>query len=124
MTKKTGRNKPCPCGSGRKYKHCCLHKQPNSVQVGVEIADKGKKAWASFVGSGHPGSDDEAFRAIFLGEGEEELTEDVIQELVTAGWLEADLRRFVTQGARYNRLRQSIIFPPEDSNDLGGKLKC
>lgn len=23
---KTGRNEPCPCGSGRKYKHCCLKK--------------------------------------------------------------------------------------------------
>ena len=23
---KTGRNDPCPCGSGRKYKHCCLSK--------------------------------------------------------------------------------------------------
>jgi SWIM/SEC-C metal-binding protein len=21
---KVGRNEPCPCGSGRKYKHCCL----------------------------------------------------------------------------------------------------
>ena len=21
---KVGRNQPCPCGSGRKYKHCCL----------------------------------------------------------------------------------------------------
>ena len=21
--KKTGRNDPCPCGSGKKYKHCC-----------------------------------------------------------------------------------------------------
>ncbi|MGI3187294.1 SEC-C metal-binding domain-containing protein, partial [Nioella aestuarii] len=21
--KKVGRNTPCPCGSGRKYKHCC-----------------------------------------------------------------------------------------------------
>ncbi len=21
---KPGRNDPCPCGSGRKYKHCCL----------------------------------------------------------------------------------------------------
>jgi uncharacterized protein YecA (UPF0149 family) len=20
----TGRNDPCPCGSGAKYKHCCL----------------------------------------------------------------------------------------------------
>jgi hypothetical protein len=23
MTQKVGRNDPCPCGSGRKYKHCC-----------------------------------------------------------------------------------------------------
>ncbi|MCX6945685.1 MAG: YchJ family metal-binding protein [Opitutales bacterium] len=23
---KTGRNDPCPCGSGKKYKHCCLAK--------------------------------------------------------------------------------------------------
>lgn len=22
-TRKIGRNEPCPCGSGRKYKHCC-----------------------------------------------------------------------------------------------------
>ena len=22
---KTGRNDPCPCGSGKKYKQCCLH---------------------------------------------------------------------------------------------------
>jgi hypothetical protein len=24
MSKKTGRNVPCSCGSGKKYKHCCL----------------------------------------------------------------------------------------------------
>ena len=23
VDKKVGRNDPCPCGSGRKYKHCC-----------------------------------------------------------------------------------------------------
>ncbi|GHT82693.1 hypothetical protein FACS1894137_02080 [Spirochaetia bacterium] len=27
--KKVGRNDPCPCGSGRKYKHCCLNKTVN-----------------------------------------------------------------------------------------------
>ncbi len=25
--KKIGRNEPCPCGSGKKYKQCCLKKQ-------------------------------------------------------------------------------------------------
>jgi uncharacterized protein len=24
MTEKAGRNDPCPCGSGKKYKQCCL----------------------------------------------------------------------------------------------------
>lgn len=24
--KKVGRNEPCPCGSGRKYKQCCMNK--------------------------------------------------------------------------------------------------
>lgn len=28
-----GRNDPCPCGSGRKYKHCCL-KRPGGVPLG------------------------------------------------------------------------------------------
>jgi len=26
-SQKVGRNSPCPCGSGRKYKQCCLNKQ-------------------------------------------------------------------------------------------------
>ncbi len=26
MTKKVGRNDPCPCGSGKKYKKCCEDK--------------------------------------------------------------------------------------------------
>ncbi|MDK4571636.1 SEC-C metal-binding domain-containing protein, partial [Kingella kingae] len=25
VTQKIGRNDPCPCGSGRKYKRCCLN---------------------------------------------------------------------------------------------------
>ncbi len=24
-TEKTGRNAPCPCGSGKKFKHCCIY---------------------------------------------------------------------------------------------------
>jgi hypothetical protein len=27
---KTGRNAPCPCGSGKKYKHCCIAKEGTS----------------------------------------------------------------------------------------------
>lgn len=28
MTDKPGRNDPCPCGSGKKYKQCCLKNVP------------------------------------------------------------------------------------------------
>jgi uncharacterized protein YchJ len=28
--KKVGRNDPCPCGSGKKYKKCCLGKDERS----------------------------------------------------------------------------------------------
>jgi hypothetical protein len=30
---KTGRNDPCSCGSGKKYKHCCLSSGPVSISV-------------------------------------------------------------------------------------------
>jgi len=32
---KTGRNDPCPCGSGKKYKKCCLDKKPREQIVMV-----------------------------------------------------------------------------------------
>jgi len=31
---KTGRNDPCPCGSGKKFKKCCLHKAARNVTAG------------------------------------------------------------------------------------------
>lgn len=32
-----GRNEPCPCQSGRKYKHCCLENEPNPISKPAEI---------------------------------------------------------------------------------------
>ena len=37
---KTGRNHPCPCGSGKKYKHCCLAKD----QAAALAASSAKRA--------------------------------------------------------------------------------
>jgi hypothetical protein len=31
LTKPTGRNEPCPCGSGRKFKRCCLVRQQTDL---------------------------------------------------------------------------------------------
>ena len=33
MAKKPGRNAPCPCGSGKKYKKCCLLKEPHGGYI-------------------------------------------------------------------------------------------
>ena len=32
---RVGRNDPCPCGSGRKYKQCCARKQDQMSRVGL-----------------------------------------------------------------------------------------
>lgn len=35
-----GRNQPCPCGSGKKFKHCHLEKMNASIRAGVVQASK------------------------------------------------------------------------------------
>jgi hypothetical protein len=41
MTKrKVGRNDPCPCGSGKKYKYCCLPRWPELDTVDFILADQ------------------------------------------------------------------------------------
>jgi hypothetical protein len=34
------RNDPCPCGSGRKYKHCCLAKDEIAEGQALEMASR------------------------------------------------------------------------------------
>ena len=36
--KKVGRNDPCPCGSGKKYKHCCMASTAETTQAEAEGA--------------------------------------------------------------------------------------
>jgi preprotein translocase subunit SecA len=40
---KVGRNDPCPCGSGKKYKHCCMRKERASAPSGGKIARRSKR---------------------------------------------------------------------------------
>ena len=42
VSHKIGRNDPCPCGSGKKYKHCCLNKHRNKVE-GIESEQEQQK---------------------------------------------------------------------------------
>ena len=85
-----GRNAPCSCGSGRKFKHCC--------------AGSGAFA-ASPVG---PSASHSAHKG-----GLEPLTEELISELVEKGMPEGDLRFAARSGATYNRQRNSLIMPTE-----------
>lgn len=39
---KIGRNDPCPCGSGKKYKKCCLNKPKSSIDLIESIQDRQK----------------------------------------------------------------------------------
>ena len=42
---KIGRNDPCPCGSGKKYKHCCLRKEA----TGKSEAMSRNRAWDTVI---------------------------------------------------------------------------
>jgi len=52
-TARPGRNEPCHCGSGRKYKHCCLAKDDAKARsarkkaAGKEAAETGESADAA-----------------------------------------------------------------------------
>ena len=49
MTNIAGRNDPCPCNSGKKYKKCCMPQQNVSTAImygdneGVHVVGKGNK---------------------------------------------------------------------------------
>jgi len=43
MKKKVGRNDPCPCGSGLKYKRCCLPKGKKIEPFEIEDESNGEK---------------------------------------------------------------------------------
>lgn len=40
MNTKIGRNDPCPCGSGKKYKSCCLSKETTKRAPGKKLTAK------------------------------------------------------------------------------------
>jgi hypothetical protein len=49
--KHTGRNDPCPCGSGRKFKHCCLYDAASGLEAAVltwlKAGNRQHKDWAN-----------------------------------------------------------------------------
>ncbi|NGX53626.1 MAG: hypothetical protein K1000chlam4_00340 [Chlamydiae bacterium] len=52
MDKKIGRNDPCPCGSDKKYKQCCLKKQADSTKTFTAAGKRKFKAKVISSGGG------------------------------------------------------------------------
>jgi len=41
--RRVGRNRPCPCGSGKKFKHCCLHHRSGNGEILLYRAGKDRQ---------------------------------------------------------------------------------
>lgn len=83
---KTGRNDPCHCGSGKKYKHCCLQKDQAAESAALAQAAAARAAEAaedSLHIHSHDGCD-------FCDDGEDELTRDsnAVVDLIQDGKLD------------------------------------
>ncbi len=68
---KTGRNNPCPCGSGKKYKHCCLQTKPVSIdsihERESEASDQLTRAMIRYVRDNHEDLTLDAWEDFHLG---------------------------------------------------------
>jgi hypothetical protein len=71
MSKSVGRNDPCPCGSGKKFKKCCALKEQEVVrervltQRGYEQFDETIVELGRWLSLDHPRAIDEMSRVIF-----------------------------------------------------------
>jgi len=64
---KIGRNDPCPCGSGKKYKQCCLRQEQEQATLAAKDPVHGASKAIEWLGSKHPGALREALYDGFFG---------------------------------------------------------
>ena len=91
MPTKTSRNAPCPCGSGKKYKKCCLAKD-EAAEASVAVSEGAVARALGWLRDHYP---DEFERAIAL-DYFDSLTPDQFEELDE---LPEDFREEVLYGA-------------------------
>jgi tetratricopeptide (TPR) repeat protein len=87
MATKTGRNDPCPCGSGKKFKQCCLRKEEEAEREAMAALTEARKK-----GSGGSYSDLEETLDRLEAEYEEDVAladaSNAAMKLVRAGKLD------------------------------------
>ena len=87
MATKTGRNDPCPCGSGKKFKQCCLRKEEEAEREAMAAPTEARKK-----GSGGSYSDLEETLDRLEAEYEEDVAladaSNAAMKLVRAGKLD------------------------------------
>jgi hypothetical protein len=91
MTREPGRNDQCPCGSGRKYKHCCLrandasdflwrHARAAEGRLAPELLQLAKEFGPRFVAAALEEFFFD-FRERFAGEKGQMLTSEAVRDL-------------------------------------------
>lgn len=86
-----GRNDPCVCGSGKKYKRCCLSSRPSIRRADEMSAEEQDEV---FGGDGFSWPDEPALQRIARG----------------SGWSIAKLRLLRSRGARYSAKRKTFVY--------------
>jgi hypothetical protein len=76
-----GRNEPCPCGSGRKYKKCCLEKDEKAARLSASPAARVSSLFARLP----PAIAEEGVAAVELDEEGTAAAFDVLEGLLQAG---------------------------------------
>lgn len=85
---KTGRNEKCPCGSGKKFKKCCLNGGGNSTTPYVSIIDRMTESfkevhpeWKKFLAEDREDYNPEDFSSTWP---------DAVNDALTENWADWD----------------------------------
>jgi len=123
--RKVGRNDPCPCGSGRKFKRCCLGKIPPELSISNDEGTAVGTALAWLKTNYQEEVDEAIIEYFFGGPDDEEL--DAIGDLpLTTGvdinigeWLLADA--YLDIGGKRIRALDLVLGPSGPLLPAGGK---
>ena len=80
---KTGRNEPCPCASGKKYKHCCMAQD----QAGQHLILGAQSAKIEAQNAQHS-ANMQAFKESFYESDELDQADNAVIPLIRAGRLD------------------------------------